>query len=70
MANGKECDHIGLDPKIVERFEKRITKLLRDMQKHGLNLFCGSSCSIDYVDDPHKTRLIVGDFLGQNTDGG
>ncbi len=70
MANIKECEHAGIGPNIVERFENRISRLLRDMDKHGLSLFCGRSGSIRFVDDFDKRALIVGMFLGGNHDGG
>lgn len=71
MANRKECEHYGIDVEIVEKFEKRITKLLKDMDGHKLDLFCGSSCSIRAKNWNEKGRqLVVGHFLGGNTDGG
>jgi len=71
MPNYDECEHFGIDPKIVARFESRITKLLKDMAEHKLFIFCGSSNSIrayDYSDD--DKALLVGDFAGNNTEGG
>ena len=71
MAFEKECEHIGIEIKVVERFEKRIEKLLKDMDKHGLSLFCGSCGSIRYCADTlNNTPLIVGDIHGTNHDGG
>ena len=70
MANLNECEYAGIDVKIVEKFEKRITKLLADMAKHKLSLFCGSGCSIRYDDFKNNRELIVGNFSGRNTDGG
>jgi hypothetical protein len=70
MAHINECDHVGLDPTVIERFERRITKLLADMDKYKLTLFCGSGGSIRYNDYENDRQLIVGDFLGGNHDGG
>jgi hypothetical protein len=70
MANLNECKYAGIDVKIVEKFEERVTKLLADMAKHKLSLFCGSACSIRYNDFKNNRELIVGHFSGRNTDGG
>ena len=71
MPEYNECEHFGIDPKIVAKFENRITKLLKDMDKYNLSLFCGSSCTIRADDRGEDGReLIVGSFSGRNTDGG
>ena len=70
MAEIKECEHAGLDIKIVERFEKRITRLLSDMDKYDLSLFCGSGGSIRYEERKDGRQLVVGYFRGNNHDGG
>jgi len=70
MPEYAECEHFGIDHKIVGRFEKRVKKLLADMDKVGLSLFCGSSCTIRADNFVDGQQLIVGHFLGDNADGG
>ena len=70
MANIKECDYVNIDPKVVERFESRIARLLKDMDKYGLSLFCGSSGSIRYYHRESGRSVVVGAFRGDNHDGG
>ncbi len=70
MAEIEECKHYGIDPKIVERFEKRIERLLRDMDKYGLSLFCGSAGTIRADDFYEGMPLVVGHIRGTNHDGG
>ena len=70
VPNIKECESVNLDPQIIERFERRITRLLKDMYKYNLYIFCGSSGSIRYYNDDGKLPLIVGDWEGNNHDGG
>jgi len=71
MPFKKECEHFGIDPAIVRRFEVRIERLLRDMDREGLSLFCGSSGSIRANDmDISGRLLVVGSFYGKNHDGG
>ncbi len=70
MPEYKECEHYGVDPKIVKRFESRITRLLRDMDKHGLSIFCGSTCTIRANDFYKDRQLVVGHFRAANQDGG
>jgi len=71
MPEYNECIHYGIDPDVVKRFEVRINRLLKDMDKYGLSLFCGSSCSIRANDyDAGGHQLVVGSFSGSNADGG
>ena len=70
MPNINECEFAGIDPQVVSRFEKRLTRLLKEMAMHDLSLFCGSICTIRYTDDRDKGDLIVGHAFGGNIDGG
>lgn len=70
MAELKECEHYGIDYKTVERFENRIERLLRDMKKHGLTLYCGSAGTIRANDFYDGMPLVVGAVRGGNQDGG
>lgn len=70
MTYLKECEFANIDPQIVARFEKRLTRLLKEMASHNLKLFCGSVCTLRYTDDRDKGDLIVGYAFGGNVDGG
>ena len=70
MANIKECESIGLSYKVVSRFENRLNKLLKDMYKHKLYIFCGSAGTVRYYNDDGKPPLIVGHIFQHNHDGG
>jgi hypothetical protein len=70
MPNYDECTHAGIDPQIVARFERRISRLLKDMDMHGLSIFCGSSSGTIRYNDGQERPLIVGEFSGHNHDGG
>jgi len=70
MPNHDECQHAGIDPQTVARFERRMSRLLKDMDKHGLSVFCGSSSGTIRYNDGQERPLIVGHFLGTNQDGG
>jgi len=71
MPLERECEHYGVDVDVVRRFENRINRLLRDMKKEGLYLFCGSSGTIRAYDSDKEGRpLIVGNITGINHDGG
>lgn len=70
MAEYRECEHYGIDPKIIERFERRIAKFLKDIDEYGLTLFCGSAGTIRANDYYEGMPLVVGYVKGQNQDGG
>ena len=70
MAEHRECEYFGIDPKIVEAFERRIKRLLSDMEKHELSLFLGSTCSIRANDYNENHQLIVAVFNARNVSGG
>jgi hypothetical protein len=69
-ANYNECEAVGVDPAVVDRLCFRVERLLIDMGKHGLHLFCGSSGSIRCADPDGGPDYVVGDFCGSNHDGG
>lgn len=71
MSRVKECEHFGIDSGKVRKFENRIDRLLRDMRKEGLYLFCGSVGTIRTNDKDYMGRsLVVGHISETNHDGG
>lgn len=70
MSNYNECARAGIEPEVVAHFERRMSRLLKDMDKHGLSVFCGCSSGTIRYNDGQERPLIVGHFLGTNQDGG
>lgn len=67
-----ECAEAGIDPKLVERYRKRLEKLLAEMNEDRIQVFGGgdgSSLRPIHTDDM-ISRLILADINAFNIDGG
>lgn len=69
MANIQECKNVGIDPILVEKIEKRIIKLLNDMEKYNLNLFYGNLATLRAIDWGNSKQKIIGHFLKHDANG-
>jgi hypothetical protein len=67
-VNQNECKAAGLDPEVVDRLRARQEKLLKDMARAGVALFCGS-CSTLRPASGDMTLILAGIVEGY-TDGG
>ena len=66
--NEEECEAAGINPVLVWKLLRRQERLLRDMDKAGVLLFCGSVNSLRPTTGDQK--LILATFGADNTDGG
>jgi len=66
--NEDECEAAGIDPVAVKKLLSRQERLLRDMDKAGIRLFCGSCNSLRPIDGDRQ--LILATFAASNTEGG
>ena len=66
--NEDECIEAGIDPALVKKLLSRQERLLRDMDKAGVRLFCGSCNSLRPIDGDRQ--LILATFSASNTEGG
>ena len=72
MANYAECKKAGIDPKIVEKIERGLSKYGRMADKLGIGLFGGSGTGSLRIHDRKglaERPLILGYFDGY-VDGG
>lgn len=69
MANVKECEKVGVDPKKIDSITARFERLCREADKIGVTIFCGSSCSLRY-NDGGEGDLILSHLCVSNADGG
>lgn len=66
--NEDECIEAGIDLAVAKKLLSRLERLLRDMDKAGILLFCGSVNSLRPTSGDQK--LILATFGADNTDGG
>jgi hypothetical protein len=68
--NPRECAKACINPQEVQKIAKRIEKVCRDADLLGLTLFCGTSDSLRFTDQPGCRPLILASLYLPNTDGG
>lgn len=67
MVHEEECESAGIDPAVLQRLANRLERLLKDMERAGLDLFCGSTSSIRPYNGDRKLILYTLDQC--NVDG-
>lgn len=69
IINERECEAAGIDPDQVAKIARRLERTMKDADKIGVSLFCGSANTLRARDGAARA-LVVAELNLHNADGG